>query len=399
MNILVLTYHYPPEKSVGGERPFSLKRNGHASGHKIHIVTDSVFGSVKGEAGIIRLESVSNWKENFFRKFPYKLVTKIFEGFIGNCDFYWLSKIKKYFKKNPPHDFDCVYAIYPPETSLYTGYWISRKFSIPFVVDFTDSLTYEPLRSLNRFQRWYRERAEKLLVSHALLTLCASANMAKFLKEKYPGKHFETVYMGYDEQDYVNLINVKKKSEHRKIRIAHFGNIGYSRERDSLPLWHALMELKSNGAIDPSCFELSFWCNNVKEESIMIKKLGLDNIVFFNEFVSKTEGLKIIIEKFDYLLLYGSPGQRSEVTSKLFDYLRLGKPILGICKGNEAEGIIRQTGSGEVCDFNKKEIAELFKKALKNQIHFMPDRKSIKTYERKSLAYLTFKLISNAVTG
>jgi len=64
----------------------------------------------------------------------------------------------------------------------------------------------------------------------------------------------------------------------------------------------------------------------------------------------------------------------------------LHKPVIGICKGNEAELIIKKTGTGEVCDFDEKSIELLLIKMLNDEIHYQPDHLEISKFNRKHQA-------------
>ena len=85
----------------------------------------------------------------------------------------------------------------------------------------------------------------------------------------------------------------------------------------------------------------------------------------------------------DYLLFYGVPGETTVISSKLPEYIRLHKPIIGICKGNEAAVIIQNTGTGEVCDFDESSISSLLVRVLNNEISYHPDFAEISKFERK----------------
>lgn len=99
--------------------------------------------------------------------------------------------------------------------------------------------------------------------------------------------------------------------------------------------------------------------------------------------MDKGEGFSFINEQADYLLFYGVPNETTIISSKLPEYIRLNKPIIGICKGNEAELIIQKTGTGEVCDFDESAIEPLLMKMLNNEIYYQPDHLAISKFNRK----------------
>ena len=113
-----------------------------------------------------------------------------------------------------------------------------------------------------------------------------------------------------------------------------------------------------------------------------LSDLFLSGIVKYRPSVSKEQAFSVVTE-YKYLLFYGVPGHKSVVSSKLLEYLRMGKPILGICKGNEAAEIINKTGVGEVVDFDKEEIEDLFIKAINGAVNYTPNTKQLKFFDRE----------------
>jgi hypothetical protein len=111
--------------------------------------------------------------------------------------------------------------------------------------------------------------------------------------------------------------------------------------------------------------------------------------------MGKKEGFSFITRQADYLLFYGVPGKTTIISSKIPEYIRLNKPIIGICKGNEAETIIQKTGTGEVCDFDESSIESLLMKMLNGEIHYQPDHIEISKFDRKFQAKEIAGIIRN----
>jgi hypothetical protein len=109
--------------------------------------------------------------------------------------------------------------------------------------------------------------------------------------------------------------------------------------------------------------------------------------------VDKAEGLKFLSNNIDYLLFLGVKNETTIISSKLFDYLNLQIPIIGICKGNEAETLINDTQTGEVCDFNKEDIENLIEKAVKKELKFSPQKEKINFFTRENQAILLGNLL------
>ncbi len=115
--------------------------------------------------------------------------------------------------------------------------------------------------------------------------------------------------------------------------------------------------------------------------------------------IDKKEGFSFLSKQADYLLFYGVPNETTIVSSKLPEYIKLNKPIIGICKGNEAELIIQKTGTGEVCDFDENSIEVLLRKALNNEIYYHPDHMKIAEFNRKCQVKKISEIIKNVYSS
>src|SRR5688500_202977 len=97
MRILLLTYHFPPERSVGGDRPLSLFRHGPGEGVEVDVATVSNHGTVPGETGVLRMDAIAGWSRprELPRKLLPKLLTKLREPFAMNVDFRWYGQVRR----------------------------------------------------------------------------------------------------------------------------------------------------------------------------------------------------------------------------------------------------------------------------------------------------------------
>jgi len=134
-----------------------------------------------------------------------------------------------------------------------------------------------------------------------------------------------------------------------------------------------------------------------EEEKKKILNYNVENSIIFKDLMPKKEGLAFVKSNFDYVLFYGSPNETTVISSKLLEYLYLGLPIIGICKGNEASDIIEQTGTGEVCDFDVDSIKNILQKALKREIAYNPKQNEIAKFDREYQAKQIADIIKNVL--
>jgi glycosyltransferase involved in cell wall biosynthesis len=170
------------------------------------------------------------------------------------------------------------------------------------------------------------------------------------------------------------------------MHIVHFGSLSATKKVKRIGLFKTLKKLKDKGIINGNNFCLSFIGNINTLDKNIIARYNLNNIIDFIPYMDKNEGFRFITQQADYLLFYGVPNETTIISSKLLEYIKLNKPIMGICKGNEAELIIQKTGTGEVCDFDEDSIELLLIKVINREIYYKPDYTEISKFNRENQA-------------
>lgn len=394
MRILLLTYHFKPEQNAGADRPNSLYKYARENGVEMDVVTTLAPGAPYNDGSIRRFDAIAGWNRSgeLFRKLPWKLLTKAIEPFAFNADLFWSNAVVRALQDKT--SYNAIYVVFPKFSALVAGYRLSRKTQAPLIVDFTDAIMCDPLDPQNWFQRKVQLHFERKVVERCNAVITIAKGMEDDLRNRYTQKNILNVYNGFDPDDFEGIPLVPAQPPTGKqIRIVHFGNIGTSRKRDIGPLVHGLHMLSDQTEALASRMTIDFVGNYGEEERNQFGDLYKREIVRFLPYMNKRDGFRMISREYDCLLLYGTPGQPSTVTSKLLEYLRLGKPILGICKGNEAETIIRAAKAGECADFSAVSVCSLLKKALDRRVDFCPSAEYVERFSRKVQARTIFDFV------
>jgi glycosyltransferase involved in cell wall biosynthesis len=154
---------------------------------------------------------------------------------------------------------------------------------------------------------------------------------------------------------------------------------------DPANIFRVISILKEKGIINKDSFNLVMFTDLLKSESSLIKKLRIDDIVTVNTIINRGDALREM-KHCDFLLFQGDKHRMSVVSTKLMEYIFMKKPILGICKGNEAEHIIEKTSTGIVTGFKVDEIVDGLKRMLNNNSSdFNPNFDEISKFTRMKL--------------
>lgn len=400
-NILLLAYHFPPALNGAVARTGSLHRYLPEFGHPVSVITTSCFGRLADEPRVYRFDALQNWRrsDNRLRKFAHAVVrtTARHAGFEEWRDLYWQRRVEAELDRIVAQDrIGAIYASFPPFDPLRLGVRLKQRTGLPLFVEIRDGLVYDPIHKLSAPRRRRLQKLEAGVVAASDAVITIGDRLSGYFQNQYPRARVFTVRNGFDPADFDGLAGLEREPD-GVLRFFHFGSMDRSRQRDSAPLFQAIARLKADGDIAPGGCEFRFIGNYTERELSAAARHGIADIVTFHPPVAKADGFAEILRTGDYLLLFGIEGADTIIPSKLYEYLRLGKPVVGICAGNEAERIIRETAVGEIADFSPPAVHALLKKAVRRDIAFTPVPERIADFSRKTQAQRIAELITDTI--
>lgn len=292
--------------------------------------------------------------------------------FIPDARALWIKpsvkKLSTYLQGNPV---DVLLTDGPPHTNTVIAARLSKKFNIPWLADFQDPWTqvdYYKMMKISGVADWVHRRMEQSVFQTAKRTTIVSPSWKKDL-ERIGAKNVSVVYWGYDEDDFKSI---QPEPNPDVFTIIHAGTVGFDRlpgtfitqiDRLSKENTTQNIEVHFYGPVD---FEL-------KEQVV---KLGLDDVVLFKGNINRHMMLKKLMESnVQLLLLNKADNAMGRLPGKLYEYLRVKKPILGLgLPGSDASSILQNTQTGKVVNYEDAEgIYHFLSQALqKNKQPFTP---------------------------
>lgn len=260
--------------------------------------------------------------------------------------------------------FEAIISVSPSIASHWAAYKIKRRFpSVKWIADFTDPFLGNPFRNSKSWLRPIEKRLEKAVFSTADY-LGANTKPARDLwRERYPdlaGK-FAVIPNGFDPQEPISARPLPGRSTPI---LAHTGSVYGGRIPNALFL--ALFELAKAGRITPGQIAVEFFGTSdfsdvaSRERLEFLRSAGWIRVQ--NDRVPRLEALRFA-EEADYLLLLDITAPyntKLQVPSKLFDYLRVGRPILAFtAAGSPVARILDQAGVQHVTIPNEGSQAEV----------------------------------------
>ncbi|MGG3856040.1 glycosyltransferase [Caldifermentibacillus hisashii] len=306
----------------------------------------------------------------------------------------WANKVLKEISEYiDVSEIDLIYTTSGPYSDHLIGYHLKNQFYKPWVADFRDEWTNNPYANPDKDSWIYKMHfaLEEKIVHVADKVINVTPVSTDNYREifKLNDEKLVTITNGYDEDDFQEIVLSDKKND--KFTIIHNGLL-YG-IRNPIPILKAIKNLIDQNKIDRNRIKLNLsWSENANEWSSYIVDLQLEDIVEFFGYVSHKESLQIASEA-DILLLIVGPGEKNKAMypGKLFEYLRLQKPILSLApKESVVEKLINELDRGINVYFNdikaiERALFSMYQGWENGEIQNYELNEDIVSFERKAL--------------
>jgi len=286
--------------------------------------------------------------------------------------FYGLKESGRFLKKN---NFDAIVSIGPPHTAHLIANRLGKKFNLPhypvFIDPWVDIIYYKNFKR-SKLTLTVDNHFEKKILRNCRQAVFVTKTMREDYVKKYDflGEKSRVLYWGYSEQFFSGLSEPVNLDEEA---VVHAGNIfDYQNPKK---FWQTLKKKIDGGRK----IKIKFIGTVGPEIKKTIKESGLENHTEYKGFLSYKEMLNEL-HNAQYLLVCAT--EKRHVPGKLFEYLRMGKPIIAFGDDNEeVKKIIEEADAGRLYKYSDS-AEDIFEKT--NSFKF--EKKKIEIYERKNIA-------------
>jgi glycosyltransferase involved in cell wall biosynthesis len=360
--VLIICGSFPPQSDVGGVRPAMmakyLPRYGwepyvltrtygvdHVSrDHRIHLDGVIMKNRLVGVEVTAREERKYLLRRGFYGMVrDLILVEKAFPP--GVFDKIWRVAKTHYAKS----DFDAIWATAPDFPELRIGRDLSVRLGIPWVADFRDISEQNDAITEGWRLRLLRLRStlrRKMLLRNATYLTSVSSFHCQTLEAK-TGKPCELIYNGYDADLFRPIEPVRTE----RFRIVYMGRILSKNIQNPSLLFAALDALLSEGRIDTKHVEILFYAT---EPKILRSIAGSFRSWEFCQVCDRIDYKDVpeILRNASVLLLLSEYARHGILTTKLFEYLAMERPILCVRTEPESEiaAIVHDANAGYAGD-------------------------------------------------
>lgn len=280
----------------------------------------------------------------------------------------WVDSVLTQLDKLGLDSFDCIFSTSGPYSDHILGYLLKKKSGKPWIADFRDEWSNNPLishcdRNLLAFRILHS--FEKAVVEYCDgMTVISDQMKTNYVNDFHvPGNKVKSITNGYDEADFSFITD--NTSDEKKFVIVHNGIIYKGRE--PFKLIDAVGELIKNNKISRDKIKVylgkASFGDNDEQYLQYINKQNLSDIFVFDYLDHKSSIVRTA--KASLLLLITGQGEewKGVLTGKIFEYLRLCKPILNLGYRNSlAAALVRELDRGITVGMNDEQ--EIYKTIL-----------------------------------
>lgn len=293
------------------------------------------------------------------------------------------------------HRVQAIWSTYPIMTAHCVAHSLHGITGLPWIADFRDpvgsSADIADRRSAASLRHW-----ESKALSTASRSVFTTSGTLRDYAERFPTPYAErrltVIENGYDECAFTNLPTSGSRQSGHPLVLVHSGLL-YPRGRNPVPFMTALAGLRDSGSIDPDGVKVIFRASRLEEEYTReIQRLGLKNMVLLLPPIPYRDAL-IEQAAADALLLFQGSEFDRQIPAKLYEYLRIGRPIFALAsdQGDTAD-ILRNSGGAELAPIDDVDAIAgkfaAFIRALREGCAPMADPAGVKRYARDNGAML-----------
>jgi|GEM_PF-1698243 len=286
---------------------------------------------------------------------------------------------------------DAVLVNVSPFSSLLLAAEIHHRRHLPVVVTLRDAFSFNNyyLRNNRAASSHAAATIEEATFPHFKAILCVTPFMLKKYRSLYPQwrDKFQLLTNGYDEEDFAGVADPDDDD------LPHF-TIGYNGSVSRLapiePLLRALSAVRRSHGITIKLNIASR--NSLRDIYSYCPECRQDDLVDYKGFLPHRQSLANLRASHLVAILFANdPATEGAYSGKIFEYLRLGKPILLLHrKDSDLARLLRRTKTGMTVDIDDQQeiiatLLALQKKWRQGRLSHQLVNKSIRSFEYRHL--------------
>ena len=341
--IIFVAYYYPPDVESGAARPHRLAKYLARLGHQVEVISAASIMEPAIEGNVHRLRGGGIRHPN--QDFPAQIERILRHAmFPHDSGVVWAWRVAEYagrWMRQEPKPI--VFSTAPPATTHVAAYLMKRRYGVRWIADFRDPMIGNPYRS-GKTAEFVDARLEPLFFRHADMLIANTDTVLAGWKKAYPQwqQKMHVLWNGFDPEEELQALPTPP----RDYRVLAYVGAIYN-GRDPYPVLRSVRRLIENGHLHPGRFRVQFTGIRLGEftDSPLVDFLISQGCLQLQDPVPRHEAQRLMATS-DYLLLLDVLSDKAglQVPAKLFEYVRIGRPVVATTtEGSPVDRILRQS--------------------------------------------------------
>ncbi|WP_298825145.1 glycosyltransferase [uncultured Piscinibacter sp.] len=259
-----------------------------------------------------------------------------YPGFLARPDrwmSWWWGAVPAGLRLIRQHRPDAIWSTYPIATAHRIGHTLHRLSGLPWIADFRDPMAQHGYPEDPKVWRSFA-RIERDIAASTARMVFVTPSALRMYRERFaelPAERFALIENGYDEESF---LAAEELDDRRALISGHFtllhSGIVYPSERDPTALMDALSLLRNAGHPRLESLRIRF---RAAVHDDLLRRLagerGVADLIDIQPAVPYRQALHEMLRA-DGLLVMQGTNCNEQVPAKLYEYLRAGRPILGL---------------------------------------------------------------------
>ncbi len=280
-----------------------------------------------------------------------------YPGFLAQPDrwaSWWPAAVSSGLHLIRRHNVKAIWSTYPIMTAHCIARTLSHLTNLPWIADFRDPVATS-VEPGNPYSFASQHRWERRVVTDAARVVLTTPGALRACAESYPVAHAQgrlaLIENGYDETAFADL-PAPTVSDRRPLVFVHSGML-YADGRNPLAFFEALARLAKSGSLGPQDVRIVLRaCGSEATYEGEIERLGIGHFVTLEPPVPNRNALEEQARA-DALLLFQGTRFNRQIPAKVYEYLRIGRPILALAdEAGDTAGLLRQSGGAMLVPMN-----------------------------------------------
>jgi len=288
------------------------------------------------------------------------------------------------------HKIDAIYSTGGPWTAHLIGYLLKKITRLPWVADFRDPWTCSPTPRYSSEMPKLRRKIEEFLASKVLkysnLNIVVTPPIKRLFLRKYSldEERIMVIYNGFDPSDFSNATAEKQDRQDRFV-ITYVGSLA---DRKPDYFLRGLKKLIDENKGIAKELEVIFVGETSDNFKLLLNDMHLHKIVKIEDPVSHSKALQFM--RNSSVLLFIIEFGEMFMSTKIFEYLAIQKPILALVQKGVAYDLIKSSGCGRTVnpldiDAIKETIYDFYLLYKRRNLKVHPNLSVIQQFNGKKL--------------